>query len=151
MHELTLLPKNETIGVSEDESLFSQLKKLGINLKSTCGGCASCGQCVIVVKEGESNLNELPFEEKQLLGNVFHITKERLACQTMVSGPVTIDISAHLDQSSSKPKVVKKRTQQEAEAIVEERKAKAAEKRKNKPKQVGGSKKPKAFKYKDGE
>jgi 2Fe-2S ferredoxin len=147
MHELTLNPSGQVIGVKEDQDLFSQLKALGISLKSTCGGCASCGQCVIEIVKGEDHLNGIPFEESQLLGNVFHITKERLACQTKISGNVTIDITRHLDQKTTNKPIVKKRSKQEAESILEERR----QNRKDKPKKVGGNKRPKPFNYQDEE
>jgi ferredoxin len=100
----TLWPSGEVIEVDGERSLLEQLKKSGKKIKSSCGGCATCGDCVIIVKSGELNLNPQPFEETRLLGNVFHITKERLSCQTKVSGDVTIDISAHEKNSNSSKK-----------------------------------------------
>lgn len=148
--KITLEHNGHEIEANDSDSLFAQLKAADINVKSTCGGCASCGQCVVVIKEGESNLQEINFEEKQLLGNVFHITKERLACQTYLTGDVTIDISAHLSAAPKKAKVVR-RTREEADQVVEDRKQAAKEKRESKPKRLGGGKKPKAFTFKTEE
>ena len=53
-------------------------------IKSSCGGVASCTDCRIKVIAGEDSLTTPPFEEVQLLGNVFHITKERLSCQAKI-------------------------------------------------------------------
>lgn len=53
-------------------------------------------------------MNPPGFDEIRLLGNVFHITKERLSCQVRVTGSVTIDISAHEKKSRSKPAPVSK-------------------------------------------
>jgi hypothetical protein len=50
------------------------------------------------------NLSPQTFEELRLLGNVFHITKERLSCQTKLLGDVTLDISAH-DKNTSTGKI----------------------------------------------
>lgn len=91
----TLWPSGEVLELNGEETLLSQMKKAGKNIKSSCGGCATCGDCVVVIKSGELNLSPQPFEELRLLGNVFHITKERLSCQTRLTGDVTIDISAH--------------------------------------------------------
>lgn len=94
-HKLTLWPSGEVLDVNATEPLMQQLKKAGKAIKSSCGGCATCSDCVIIVKSGEGNLTPPTFEELRLLGNVFHITKERLSCQTRLTGDATVDISAH--------------------------------------------------------
>jgi ferredoxin len=94
-HKVTLWPSGEVLELSGDDTLLGQLKKAGKKIKSSCGGCATCSDCVVIVKSGEMNLSPQTFEELRLLGNVFHITKERLSCQTRVTGDVTLDISAH--------------------------------------------------------
>ena len=43
-----------------------------------------------------------------MLGNVFHITKERLSCQTKVTGDAVIDISAHERKKSTASAAVSK-------------------------------------------
>lgn len=141
MPKITVFPGNSEIIVESDLNLRDALMQNGHPIKSTCGGCASCGQCVVIVKSGFENLSEIAFEEKQLLGNVFHITQERLSCQTKVLGDITVDVSAHL-QETVKPSKIVRRSREEADSIVEERKAKAKER----PQRQGGFKKPKGFK-----
>lgn len=143
MARIKVLPQNVFVEIDGQTDLYTGLKANGFHINSTCGGCASCGRCIINIIEGEENLNEIPFEERQLLGNVFHITKERLSCQTTADGPVTIDISMH--EQPKKTTSVKRRTKVEVEKIVEDRK----EQRKQKPKKLGGGNKPKAFDYKE--
>ena len=94
-YKVTLWPSGEVLELNGEENLLQQLKKAGKKIKSSCGGCATCGDCVLVVKSGEMNLSPQSFEELRLLGNVFHITKERLSCQTKITGDVTLDISGH--------------------------------------------------------
>src|SRR6476620_3773409 len=94
-YKCTLWPSGETLELNGEETLLKQLKDQGKKIKSSCGGCATCSDCVVVVKSGEMNLTPQTFEETRLLGNVFHITRERLSCQTKVTGDVTLDISAH--------------------------------------------------------
>lgn len=144
---VTIWPSGEIIQMNEKDSLFSQLKENGINIKSTCGGCASCGQCTILITSGEENLNEPSFEEKQLIGNVFHITKERLSCQTYTTGNITIDISAHLELNKERKQVTKRRSREEADSVLEKRKEASKEKRENRKPRAGGIKKPKSFNY----
>lgn len=171
-YKCTLWPSGEVIEVDGERSLFEQLKKSGKKIKSSCGGCATCGDCVIIIKSGELNLNPQPFEETRLLGNVFHITKERLSCQTKVTGDVTIDISAHEKNSSSsktETKTVSKSSQvlvrkrEEIEKSVRINEEKAQEQKPdtwykhweqgevdpNAPKRLGGNKRVKPFRFAD--
>jgi 2Fe-2S ferredoxin len=94
-YKCTFWPSGEVIELAGEESLLIELKKAGKSIKSSCGGCASCSDCIVVVKSGEDQLTPPPFEEIRLLGNVFHITRERLSCQTKIKGPITLDISHH--------------------------------------------------------
>ena len=65
----------------ENETVLDCLRRNKVNIRSSCGGHSTCSDCVIRVKSGEKSLNPVNFEEKKLLGNVYFITKERLACQ----------------------------------------------------------------------
>lgn len=168
----TLWPSGEVLELNSDDTLLAQLKKAGKKIKSSCGGCATCSDCMIVVKSGEMNLTPQTFEELRLLGNVFHITKERLSCQTKVTGDVTIDISAHEKNTftgkgekqvpKSTTTILKKR--EEVEKAVRESEEKAGEKPSdtwyrhwesegetdsNKPKKLGGNRRPKPFNFND--
>lgn len=167
-YKCTLWPSGEVLDVNGEETLLKQLKDAGKKIKSSCGGCATCSDCMIVVKSGELNLTPQTFEELRLLGNVFHITKERLSCQTKVTGDVTLDITAH-DKSTSSPKAVSKSTKtvvrkrEDIEKSVRENEEKPESKPvdgwykhweqedgdPNKPKKLGGNKRPRPFNYND--
>ncbi|AYF44494.1 MULTISPECIES: 2Fe-2S iron-sulfur cluster-binding protein [Halobacteriovorax] len=95
MFKVTLAPSNETIYVDDEMSLLEHLKKNGIYVNSSCGGHGTCTDCIVKVLSGADNLNEPTDVETKLLGNVFHITKERMSCQTIVNGETTIDMSDH--------------------------------------------------------
>ncbi len=95
MNKLTLRPSGEVVEIEEGKNILQALREKDIYLKSSCGGHATCTDCVIKVVSGEDSLTPPPFNELKLLGNVFHITKERLACQTCLTGNATIDISKH--------------------------------------------------------
>jgi len=166
----TLWPSGEVIELNQTETLLTQLKAQGKKIKSSCGGCASCSDCVFIVKSGEENLTPQTFEELRLLGNVFHITKERLSCQTKVVGDVTIDISLHdkntftgkNEKPVSKPNVILKK-KEDIPVISQEDKSQE----KNSPgwfkhwekdqdnkdtvKKLGGNKRPKPFQYSDSD
>ena len=106
MKKIVLLPDQITIEVEGKDSLLRELKAAGVAIKSSCGGHASCADCVIKIVRGEENLTPSPFEELRLLGNVFHLTRERLCCQTKAIGEVVIDISGHevFKKNSALPK-----------------------------------------------
>lgn len=171
-YKCTLWPSGEVLTVNGEDSLLSQLKAAGKKIKSTCGGCATCSDCTIIVKSGESNFTPQTFEELRLLGNVFHITKERLSCQAKLTGDVTIDISAHdkntFTGKGEKPQtknvgiVLRKREEIAKEELQSQNKdlPKAADtwfrhwekednEGSNKPKRLGGNKRVKPFKFVD--
>tara|TARA_R110002072_G_scaffold276051_1_gene437579 strand:+ start:340269 stop:340940 length:672 start_codon:yes stop_codon:yes gene_type:complete len=102
--KVTIAPEGKEIQVDSETNMLEALKQAGIYIKSSCGGHASCSDCKVKITSGEDHLQETPFEETQLLGNVFHITKERLACQTKVCGDITLDISAH-DEDTDREKI----------------------------------------------
>jgi ferredoxin len=127
--------------IENEQDLLSALRDAEVYVKSSCGGHASCGDCVIKIVSGEDNLTPPPFDEIKLLGNVFHITKERLACQTKITGDIAIDISNHdetADQKKLKNKKYNKKTkslprvrkESEVKEILDERKAASEEKTK---------------------
>jgi 2Fe-2S ferredoxin len=156
--KIKLAHNDQIIEVSGDASLMTELKTHGFNIKTTCGGCASCADCVVKVIAGAENINEPTFEEKQLLGNVFHITKERLSCQTKIKGDITVDISNHLEEkvkAKSGVKLKKKDELNKVENKVEEKTEptwfKHWEKESETKKKLGGGKRPKAFKYSNNE
>jgi len=96
MAKVTLWPSGQVLEMNGgQDNLLEGLKKCGVYIKSSCGGHATCGDCVVKVQTGIENLTPQEFAELKLLGNVFHITKERLSCQTKVLGDCTIDISGH--------------------------------------------------------
>lgn len=164
----TLWPSGEVLDLNGEETLLKQLKDSGKSIKSSCGGCATCSDCIVIVKSGELNLTAQTFEELRLLGNVFHITKERLSCQTKLLGDVTLDVSAHekstqkVDKPAPKsPTRLKKRVEIEKSVRESEEKNQAKpqdtwyrhwEKEDDdasKPKRVGGNKRPRPFKFSD--
>jgi len=137
MFKVTVMPEGREIEIAENESLLEVLKTNGLYIKSSCGGHASCGDCIIKIVEGDDFINTPSFEELSLVGNVYHITKERMSCQVKVAGDITIDIAAHDEKGdqdkrlNKKPQKIVKRTKEEAEKIIQERVEKSRAKREN--------------------
>lgn len=82
---------DKTILVQEGESILDTLRRERIDIRSSCGGYASCSDCIVKVLSNPKLINSVTFDEKKLLGNVFHITKERLACQVKDFLPENLD------------------------------------------------------------
>jgi len=169
MAKLKLMPGGETLYVDNSKSLLEHLKENGIYVKSSCGGHASCTDCIIKVLDGADNMNTPTFDETKLLGNVFHITKERPSCQCIIEYDVTIDVSNHdkgsdEERRDNKSKKItgkfKVRKKEEFDKIITERKEKSLKKREGDDswqkhwekegvkfdKRLGGGKRPKGMK-----
>jgi len=85
-------PPVEKTEKAEAGDLITQVAyRAGVLIQQTCGGTPSCADCKIVVKEGGADAFEKPEgAELRLLGNVFFITHERLACQARVKQDATV-------------------------------------------------------------
>ncbi len=162
MYKVLVQPQGEQIEVRSDESLKQALTAAGYPIRSTCGGQGACGECIIKILAGHNHLNTPSFSELSLLGNVFHITGERLSCQTYIFGDVEVDISDHLKEKAPKINTTRVRKKDAVNEMYEERHKKREEKdaKKNDPtkpwekekdksveKSLGGNRRPKAFNY----
>ena len=140
MFKLNIKPLEKTINIDDKKSLLAYLRDNEIYIRSSCNGNTSCSDCVVKVLEGGENLNGMTFDEIQLLGNVFHITKERLACSSFTTGDLTIDVSSHnkeedekLRRKKSKKKLskIKVRKKAKVEEILKDRSEKYEKKKKS--------------------
>ncbi len=68
--------------------------KAGVQIIQTCGGTPSCTDCRIVVRqeEKEGSLEKMRGDEERLLGNIYHLTHERLACQSVIKKSLTVEV-----------------------------------------------------------
>ncbi len=126
MAKVTIKPDQKTIEVDSSQSLLDAIKNSSIDISFGCGGLGKCRDCLIKVQKGEEFLNSLSLPEQNLLGNVFHITKERLACQTYTTGDLVCEILNPPSQKQVKSRVRKK---EEIKEIHSEREKKREEKR----------------------
>jgi ferredoxin len=161
MAKIILKPSGDVIETDENTSLLESLRKNGHYVKSGCGGQAVCSDCIVKIEMGEDYISPPEFKELRLIGNVFHITHERLACQTKIVGAgdcrVVVDISEHdpnkIKKSSykqPKPKfssastLLKKKDQVEVQRKEREVKRMAKnEKRQEVKDEKGGTNRPK--------
>lgn len=85
-------PEKEVIGEAQPGDTLAQAAyRAGVLIQQTCGGTPSCADCRVIIKEGGAeSLEPMESAERALLGNVFFITKERLACQAVVKNSSTV-------------------------------------------------------------
>ena len=76
----------------DGDSLFDAGARVGAAIDTACVGKGTCGLCRVKIVTGAEHLTPYSDEERKHLGNVYHITKVRLACRARVSGDVTIQV-----------------------------------------------------------
>jgi len=92
MARIVFEPSGVAADVPDGTPLRDAAVGAGVEIASTCGGVASCGLCRVRIASGEANLEPLTPGEFALLGNVFFVTRERLACQARARGEVVCEV-----------------------------------------------------------
>ena len=80
------------VEVAEGTTLFEAGAKIAAGIDTACVGKGTCGLCRVKIVAGAENLNAFTDEERKHLGNVYHITKVRLACRCKPTGDVAIEV-----------------------------------------------------------
>lgn len=86
MPMVTFQPSGICVDVQEGTTILQSAETHGVQIRTTCGGKASCRECRVKILEGEDAISPMGLAEERVLGNVFFITRERLSCQTQVVG-----------------------------------------------------------------
>jgi ferredoxin, 2Fe-2S len=98
MPTVTILPAADSgteprvVEVSSGTTLFDAGAKLAAGIDTACVGKGTCGLCRVKIVAGAENLNAFTDEERKHLGNVYHLTKVRLSCRSILHGDVTIEV-----------------------------------------------------------
>jgi adenylate cyclase len=90
MYEIFSQTDNKTILASPDSTVLEAILKAKINHIHVCGGNARCTTCRIYIMDGLSNCLPRNEKEKQLAEKMGFPQNIRLACQTRISGNITI-------------------------------------------------------------
>jgi len=77
---------------AEGETLFDAGGKAKAGIDTACVGKGTCGLCRVKIVAGAEHLNPFTDEERKHLGNVYHLTKVRLACRSRIAGDVTFEV-----------------------------------------------------------
>ncbi len=91
-HQVTFVKDAErwVVVVPEGSTLLQAAARVEAPVHTLCNGVGTCTQCKVVVEGPTPALTPPNALEKDRLGNVFHLTGERLACQARVLGPVEV-------------------------------------------------------------
>jgi 2Fe-2S ferredoxin len=94
MFRVTILRDGDPLVVDcrEGDSLFDAGAKVTAGIDTACVGKGTCGLCRVKIVAGAEHLNAFTDEERKHLGNVYHLTKVRLACRSKPTGDVTIQV-----------------------------------------------------------
>jgi adenylate cyclase len=90
MFEIFSQTDNKTICASPDSTILEATLKAKINHMHVCGGNARCSTCRVYIMDGLSNCLPRNEKEKQLAEKLGFPQNIRLACQTKISGNITI-------------------------------------------------------------
>jgi ferredoxin, 2Fe-2S len=83
----------KTVDVPSGTTLFDAGAKLAAGIDTACVGKGTCGLCRVRILAGGESLNAITDEERKHLGNVYHITKVRLSCRTLIgASDVAIEV-----------------------------------------------------------
>lgn len=86
-HDVTFLPYNRKITVSNGETLIRAAMEAGVHVNASCGGEGVCGKCRVLIESGTVNGGESERLSAADLENGY-----RLACQAAVTSDLTVRI-----------------------------------------------------------
>jgi ferredoxin len=92
MPVITYEPFHVALPCEDGESVFEVARRNGVPISTACAGQATCGLCRVKIVAGEAHVTPFNASERRHLGNVYFITKERLACQVRVHGDVVVSV-----------------------------------------------------------
>jgi len=74
-------------------TVFEAGARASAAIDTACVGKGTCGLCRVKILAGAEHLTPYTDEERKHLGNVYHLTKVRLACRSRLGdGDVTIQV-----------------------------------------------------------
>lgn len=93
MPTVRFLPSDQSIEGPDGETLFELGRQLELPIDTACVGKGTCGLCRVKIIEGAEHLSPYGEIEERHLGNVYHLTRIRLACQTRINGDVVVELA----------------------------------------------------------
>ena len=109
-----------TIEVRDGTTVFAAALASEVAIPSQCGGRCACALCRVRIVEGAEFVSPMGWDEADHMGTCFHLTGERLSCQSRVYGDVVVeideeDVSERPRSRYIPPALVRKREKMEKE------------------------------------
>ena len=92
--KVRFLPADVTVEVADGTTLFDAGARAAVGIDTACVGKGTCGLCRVKVIDGADALSAYSAEEERHLGNLYRITRVRLACRTRIHGDVTVELKS---------------------------------------------------------
>lgn len=86
---VTFQPSGKVVRVAAGTRLIEASAAAGISLNLPCGGEGVCGKCRVIVRQGHAAAGPA---DRRALSETELETGFRLACQTLVEGPMTVEV-----------------------------------------------------------
>ncbi len=99
---LNLHPRGLSVEVLPHTTVLQALKKLGIDVRSDCGGTGRCGKCLIICHERDS-LAPPGAGEADLLNSAGLRQGYRMACQAEIVGKATVSLVETAEDGCTTP------------------------------------------------
>jgi adenylate cyclase len=90
MSKISCLPDQRSVEINKSDTVLDALLANGIEQTNVCGGNAQCSTCRIMILEGGKNCSTPTDIEKALSKQLDFPVHVRLACQTKVTGDISI-------------------------------------------------------------
>jgi len=90
MPKIEYLPDGQEIEVEEAETILQAAVRAGIALAHICGGNGRCSTCRVIILQGLENCAPRNPKEQAIAAQLHFDPTVRLACQTTVTGRVTL-------------------------------------------------------------
>ncbi|MDE2310079.1 MAG: adenylate/guanylate cyclase domain-containing protein [Betaproteobacteria bacterium] len=90
MPTITYLPDNKSVEAEAGETILQTSLRLGIPHTHVCGGNARCSTCRVIILDGLENCSQRNSREQALANRLRFSPQIRLACQTLITGDVTL-------------------------------------------------------------
>lgn len=89
---VSVQPLGLELDVAVGQTVMDAAHLAGYDWPTECGGAASCGMCVSIIREGVENCGTMPPDEIEALDRTMGAVDptRRLACRLTVTGPVTL-------------------------------------------------------------
>ena len=120
MAKIQFKPSGVSIEVRDGTTVFAAALAAEVAIPSQCGGRCACALCRVRIVEGAQCISPMEWDESEHMGNCFHLTTERLSCQSRVYGDVVVQIDAVAPSSRPRSRYIpaavsRKREKMEAE------------------------------------